>query len=487
MMEKRKSPHPDDIDEAAPDNMQDEGSSSCGKRVCQTWVMRRIASEDKSIGIEQNTMEYPVEDASAETFNIRREDLDLLGGSFGSSELGLATTHEDTAIYTDHHPTMNNVITCDQVNGGSPEVCMESSGMQGDDVINFVNQAAVTDSSGHVCDLAPPGGSGDSAYQSFPRNDDVSALMEEIDYAPSGNYTSTNDFVYSSNPSASQLGANADANHVMEIVVNDEDGNESDCEIVGIVPNQHGVVMNNMVRPLRSAPSLVDFYDRLCDLAALSTGIVSNNDQQRPEAAEGTPTHVNDIGISPVSSDINMHNVPNVEGTSEYSMMNENHTMGSPTEQENGTQGHARVGAAEFHMNRRLDLPQITNDAEDDDVIIGPMFWGPPRVSFNPREYYARAKPIVSSYSFIEGDSRAPNLESILEDVEFLFRCPICYSTIARFKSGKVPNNNDRVIYSTKCGHMYCFECIESVKKRRECSICRKPIKDSKQYHVIYP
>eukprot|EP00371_Babesia_bovis_P000923 XP_001609570.1 hypothetical protein [Babesia bovis T2Bo] len=135
---------------------------------------------------------------------------------------------------------------------------------------------------------------------------------------------------------------------------------------------------------------------------------------------------------------------------------------------------------------------------DDDDVILGPIYWGTRVESTLPVVY--NHNPHTTVYNIIDTNvdqskrNEIGSLESdgdfaktIIDSIEFLFRCPICYSTIARFKTAKPPSGNDRIIYSTKCGHMYCYECIEGVKKRRECPLCRKSIRDSKQFHPVYP
>ncbi|AFZ81364.1 hypothetical protein BEWA_007730 [Theileria equi strain WA] len=125
---------------------------------------------------------------------------------------------------------------------------------------------------------------------------------------------------------------------------------------------------------------------------------------------------------------------------------------------------------------------------EDEDCIMGPINWVSEKKLQFPSDYYSlnNSEP-ATSYKFIDNEDNSGEIVKILEDVEFLFKCPICYSTITRFRSGKLPNDNDRVIYSTKCGHLFCYECIENVKKRRECSICRKKLKDSSHCHVVFP
>ncbi|XP_953190.1 uncharacterized protein TA08930 [Theileria annulata] len=121
---------------------------------------------------------------------------------------------------------------------------------------------------------------------------------------------------------------------------------------------------------------------------------------------------------------------------------------------------------------------------ESDDCIMGPIRWVNKSQAQFPLDYMSN-RHISNAYKFFDTDSSWDS--KIIEDLEFLFKCPICYSTITRFRSGKAPNENDKVIYSTKCGHLFCFECIESVKSRRECSICRKALRDRNQCHVVFP
>ncbi|KAK1934016.1 hypothetical protein X943_000892 [Babesia divergens] len=256
---------------------------------------------------------------------------------------------------------------------------------------------------------------------------------------------------------------------------NQEEGSESDCEIIGVVPNRHGEVMNHRVVPGVDRAPIVELYDRLCGLAALTNGFMVNNPQT---SSDGTQ-HGGSSYPHTSNTQNNGRSLPQNRGGYEYALFDDRNRDTYPGRSNNGQN---------TRQSRNVDTNAgLQNTDGDDDVIVGPMFWGPPRPPVSSREYYAKPKPVVSAYNYIESDGRMAEATNVLDDVEFLFRCPICYSTIARFKSGKVPNNNDRVIYSTKCGHMYCFECIEGVRKRRECSICRKPLKDSKQYHVVYP
>eukprot|EP00375_Theileria_parva_P001501 XP_764173.1 hypothetical protein [Theileria parva strain Muguga] len=121
---------------------------------------------------------------------------------------------------------------------------------------------------------------------------------------------------------------------------------------------------------------------------------------------------------------------------------------------------------------------------KSDDCIMGPIRWVDKRQAQFPFDYMSN-RHISKAYKFFDTDSSWDS--KIIEDLEFLFKCPICYSTITRFRSGKVPNENDKVIYSTKCGHLFCFECIERVKSRRECSICRKSLRERNPCHVVFP
>nr|PVC54555.1 hypothetical protein MACL_00003006 [Theileria orientalis] len=124
-------------------------------------------------------------------------------------------------------------------------------------------------------------------------------------------------------------------------------------------------------------------------------------------------------------------------------------------------------------------------EQDNDDCIMGPIHWSNKRPSLYPLDYYRANRNFSNAYKFL--DTERPAELNSLDDIEFLFKCPICYSTITRLRSGKVPNENDKVIYSTKCGHLFCYECIENVRSRKECSICRKPVRDKYQYHVVFP
>ncbi|UKK02764.2 hypothetical protein MACK_002861 [Theileria orientalis] len=126
-----------------------------------------------------------------------------------------------------------------------------------------------------------------------------------------------------------------------------------------------------------------------------------------------------------------------------------------------------------------------SREQDSDDCIMGPIHWGNKRPPMFPLDYYRTHRNFSNAYKFL--DTERPSELRSLDDIEFLFKCPICYSTITRLRSGKVPNENDKVIYSTKCGHLFCYECIENVRTRKECSICRKPVRDKYQYHVVFP
>ncbi|XP_066574400.1 E3 ubiquitin-protein ligase RNF4 [Amia ocellicauda] len=58
--------------------------------------------------------------------------------------------------------------------------------------------------------------------------------------------------------------------------------------------------------------------------------------------------------------------------------------------------------------------------------------------------------------------------------------CPICMDTYGEIiESG-------RLIVSTKCGHLFCSQCIrDALKKSATCPACRKKL-NHKQYHPIY-
>ncbi|UKJ89770.1 hypothetical protein MACJ_003024 [Theileria orientalis] len=127
----------------------------------------------------------------------------------------------------------------------------------------------------------------------------------------------------------------------------------------------------------------------------------------------------------------------------------------------------------------------VNREQDNDDCIMGPIHWANRRPPMFPLDYYRTNRNFSNAYKFL--DTERPSELNTLEDIEFLFKCPICYSTITRLRSGKVPNENDKVIYSTKCGHLFCYECIENVRSRKECSICRKPVRDKYQYHVVFP
>ncbi|XP_050348911.1 uncharacterized protein LOC126772524 [Nymphalis io] len=54
--------------------------------------------------------------------------------------------------------------------------------------------------------------------------------------------------------------------------------------------------------------------------------------------------------------------------------------------------------------------------------------------------------------------------------------CPICMEEL-----GKAP------VSSTKCGHIFCSNCLEqSLKFEKRCPTCRKSLKGKLAYHALY-
>ncbi|ORM41448.1 uncharacterized protein BXIN_2435 [Babesia sp. Xinjiang] len=243
-----------------------------------------------------------------------------------------------------------------------------------------------------------------------------------------------------------------------------QQSSESDCEIIGVVPNQHGVVMNHRIVPKARRESFIQCCNHMVDNG------YGENMAQSACSRNMVASHASQV-LQNFASPNRSASLHNLSGC--HRIQTNDRTVPATT---TGTIAPWQMPVGETQQRHEL---------LDDELLVGPIFWGPPKESIFPRDYHT--KPTVSAYSIVDNENQDSAITKLIDDIEFLFRCPICYSTIARFKSAKMPNENDRVIYSTKCGHMYCFDCIEGVKKRRECPICRKPLRDAKQYHVIYP
>lgn len=58
--------------------------------------------------------------------------------------------------------------------------------------------------------------------------------------------------------------------------------------------------------------------------------------------------------------------------------------------------------------------------------------------------------------------------------------CPVCMDTYAEIME------SGRLMVSTKCGHLFCSQCIrDSLARAHNCPTCRKKL-TAKQYHPIY-
>ncbi|XP_048827584.1 RING finger protein 4 [Brienomyrus brachyistius] len=58
--------------------------------------------------------------------------------------------------------------------------------------------------------------------------------------------------------------------------------------------------------------------------------------------------------------------------------------------------------------------------------------------------------------------------------------CPICLETYGEIVA------NGRLVVSTKCGHLFCSQCLrDSLLESHTCPTCRKRL-TNKQYHPIY-
>ncbi|CDR94862.1 hypothetical protein, conserved [Babesia bigemina] len=279
------------------------------------------------------------------------------------------------------------------------------------------------------------------------------------------------------NTGGTEVGGHASATQQVTATV-DQGGSESDCEIIGVVPNRHGVVMNHRVVPTMRGSQIGQRPNGICATTA--------GPYQHPANQAHTSRPHNNQTSGGGGMDV-LDPMVEARGAPPHARQTYNANGNRRDSQAHNNSNALLSRGSDNQVGPQTNAAQQNQNAQDDDLIVGPIFWGPPAATQYPRQYHANTKAVVSAYSFVENDTPNNDTNSILEDIEFLFRCPICYSTIARFKSGKMPNENDRIIYSTKCGHMYCFECMEGVRKRRECPICRKPIRDSKQYHVIYP
>ncbi|GIX65366.1 E3 ubiquitin-protein ligase RNF4-like isoform X1 [Babesia caballi] len=266
--------------------------------------------------------------------------------------------------------------------------------------------------------------------------------------------------------------------------------NHSDCEIVAVVPNRYGEVMNHRIVPIARPSPRARVASASNGRVPLLNGRAVGREQNTDQGCRGAPT---DPPLTLEDSDFLAYAREEVFRNYRQRLLEQNRERALASMygyiERDGTCSHSRgqhrgERAAEERPSQEAGS---SNQSQDDEVVLGPICWAPQIIPTTSREYHERHKPRVSAYSMVEGESDGSAYSKFLDDIEFLFRCPICYSTIARFKSQKLPNDNDRVIYSTRCGHMYCFDCIEGVKKRRECPMCRKPLKDSKHYHVVYP
>ncbi|XP_038600990.1 E3 ubiquitin-protein ligase RNF4 isoform X3 [Tachyglossus aculeatus] len=77
-------------------------------------------------------------------------------------------------------------------------------------------------------------------------------------------------------------------------------------------------------------------------------------------------------------------------------------------------------------------------------------------------------------------ESVAPEEEATRSRPSGTVSCPICmdgYSEIVQ---------SGRLIVSTKCGHVFCSQCLrDSLRNASSCPTCRKKL-NHKQYHPIY-
>jgi zinc-RING finger domain len=78
------------------------------------------------------------------------------------------------------------------------------------------------------------------------------------------------------------------------------------------------------------------------------------------------------------------------------------------------------------------------------------------------------------SLSDLECSSRAAKHEQLLAKLESDGReCPICFEEMG----ADADDNNDRPA-TTRCGHIFCAECIErAVEEQQRCPMCRKEIR----------
>ncbi|GBE61920.1 E3 ubiquitin ligase RNF4 [Babesia ovata] len=469
------------------------------KRLRPRWIARRISSEDTYLAPYISADNSPSQPSVAATFTIRGEDLDLLGGPSSDRQRRASSASQ---LY-DGDEFFAEVVAL-VARGGDQE---ESS----------YQQSAGGDSG---CGASPPGASGNRVSDADPdgacatyRNDvirqhdasarqassdddviimanwpgqDLTRQVEQSSDIQQGqdqsgdsyeNNNATGHIADDGNTSGTEEYGHGNAAEQSTEGV-DPQGSESDCEIIGIVPNRHGVVMNHRVVPTMRGSQI---GQRRNGMGAFTTGAYQQPANQTHTARPHNDQTTVDAGIYVLDTMVE------ARGASSHVRQTYASNENRPIPQLQGDDNRRISHVYDAHMGSQVNATHQNQNAQDDDLIVGPIFWGPPAATQYPRHYHANSKAMVSAYSFVENDTRNTDPNSLLEDIEFLFRCPICYSTIARFKSGKMPNENDRIIYSTKCGHMYCFECMDGVKKRRECPICRKPIRDSKQYHVIYP
>jgi SNF2 family DNA or RNA helicase len=83
-------------------------------------------------------------------------------------------------------------------------------------------------------------------------------------------------------------------------------------------------------------------------------------------------------------------------------------------------------------------------------------------------------KTVNKDKEILDSDSDSDSDDS--SDDEDDEQCAICLSDISEDNIGV-----------TKCGHIYCYECIKSyVSGKHQCPFCRKPVKDNELYLISY-
>ncbi|GFE54383.1 ring finger domain containing protein 4 [Babesia ovis] len=442
-MEKRKSIELDIPCEEGND-VAERIQSDYAKRARHRWLMHRTISENGVTEPQDSETSSPNRMETQRAFSIMGEDLNLLGVSLnndyhigdsdtngsddgGSSQNMVVTSTEQMA-----EVVLNQTCMCTRDSENTAEQQTGSVGMQLN--INEDTQATSDLSHNHMSCVS-----------------NTHDIVSRDDFW--GNQAGTQTVI-----DVEELSTNAQEQELAEA-----HDSESDCEIIGIVPNQHGVVMNRRMIPNVRQLSPSNGGNLMEGIGSLGSTQQNGNTTTAAAIAEIQPYHNGEVAIAPLFGDSNVNQ-----------SIQHNHRSSAIQRADLAAQWELHTSGGRQNQ-----------ETQDDDLLVGPIFWGPPKERTFPREYHTR--PAVSAYNIVENEQNDSGVNSIIENIEFLFRCPICYSTIARFKSAKMPTENDRIIYSTKCGHMYCFDCIEGVKKRRECPICRKPIRDSKQYHVIYP